>query len=492
MKDPDNADQVSLPSASKSSIAQVIKLPRPSKKAESKNFLQNKKKRNGLWYALYFPQLEKLSKPRQENLLNELAASIRQVSSEISFHSMALVCEIRSGLKYFGGIEEVHNKLAPLLTALLQQRGLPHYFLYAASPTITGSLLLARSGRNALVYQKNNLRSALGRLPTSVLRLSKEQNYRLHNIGVRCLRDIWRLPADGLRTRFGSDFVNLLDKALGKVPEPIRNYLPPPAFSTSYELPFGLESLDHLLPVVDEMVAQLCEFLRHRDLSISHLLLHLQHEKQDSTEVNMALRQPSRSREHLIMLLDTHFSNLIIPSPVTGIKLRVKKFNTFISHSDPLLPEDKLTSRHGCTLSQFTDQLQARLTDNCLKYINSVSEHCPEYANQLINYGEPIRKSHNEDRSRDDKKENTQQVALTPRPLWLLREPKQLALRNGKLYHRKDVTLISGPERIETFWWSGTDVCRDYYVAREANGSRLWVYRERTGDKNWYLHGYFG
>ena len=98
---------------------------------------------------------------------------------------MALVCEIRSGLKYFGGMEEVHNKLAPLLTALLQQRGLPHYFLYAASPTITGSLLLARSGRNALVYQKNNLRSALGRLPTSVLRLSKEQNYRLHNIGVR-------------------------------------------------------------------------------------------------------------------------------------------------------------------------------------------------------------------------------------------------------------------------------------------------------------------
>ena len=156
------------------------------------------------------------------------------------------------------------------------------------------------------------------------------------------------------------------------------------------------------------------------------------------------------------------------------------------------MPEDKLTSRHGCNLNQFTDQLQARLADNCLKYINSVSEHCPEYANQLINYGEPIRKSHNEDRSGDDKEENTQQVALTPRPLWLLREPKQLALRNGKLYHRKDVTLISGPERIETFWWSGTDVCRDYYVAREANGSRLWVYRERTGDKNWYLHGYFG
>ena len=218
-------------------------------------------------------------------------------------------------------MERVHDKLAPVLNALLQQRGLPGYFLYAASPTVTGSLLLARSGRNVLVYQKNSLRSALGRLPTDVLRLSKEQNCRLYNMGVRYLRDIWRLPANGLHTRFGGDFVNLLNKALGKAPEPIHNYLPPPAFSTSYDLPFELENLDHLSPVVDEVVAQLCEFLRHRDLCISHLLFSLQHEKRDNTEVNLALRRPNRSQEHLIMLLETHFSNLIIPAPVTGVKL---------------------------------------------------------------------------------------------------------------------------------------------------------------------------
>ena len=80
---------------------------------------------------------------------------------------------------------------------------------------------------------------------------------------------------------------------------------------------------------------------------------------------------------------------------------------------------------------------------------------------------------------------------ISPRPLFLLEKPEQLVLRNGKLYHRKSIEIISGPERIETYWWSGTDVRRDYYVALEQNGSRLWIYRERSGEKNWYLHGYF-
>ncbi|MDG1180937.1 MAG: DNA polymerase Y family protein, partial [Gammaproteobacteria bacterium] len=66
-----------------------------------------------------------------------------------------------------------------------------------------------------------------------------------------------------------------------------------------------------------------------------------------------------------------------------------------------------------------------------------------------------------------------------------------LSLRGGSLYHRQAITLLSGPERIEARWWSGNEVCRDYYVAREGGGSRLWIYRERGGERHWYLHGYF-
>ena len=520
MEDPDDSTaQLPLPSTSTAGTAQIVKLPLPSISAKStaqavaqqlpvKSSADSvtgiaaaacntatKGSSNGrqapLWYALYFPQLAELPESQQKKHLNELAGLVQSVSATVSFHPLALICEIRSSLKYFGGIDVIHDKLKQLISAQLQAQGLPDHFLYAASPTVTGSLLLARAGHNALVYQKDNLRSALGQLPTEVLELDKEQNRRLYNMGIRQLRDIWRLPGDGLRKRFGSDFVNQLNKALGKVPEPTRNYLPPPAFATSYDLPYELENLDRLLPVADEMLAQLCDFLRRRDLSTSHLLLSLHHEKRSSTKIDIGLRQPSRSREHLMLLLETHFGNLSIPAPVTAVKIEVKKFDAFMGHSNSLLAGAKSATAgyDNRNLNQFMEQLQARLGEHHLKSINSVAEHCPEYASRQLDYGElnegkPTRRTHSSAIAR-------QQVALNPRPFWLLQQPQQLRIRKGKLYHRRPISIVSGPERIETYWWSGADIRRDYYVAREDNGSRLWIYRERGDENNWYLHGLF-
>ena len=47
-------------------------------------------------------------------------------------------------------------------------------------------------------------------------------------------------------------------------------------------------------------------------------------------------------------------------------------------------------------------------------------------------------------------------------------------------------------ERIESGWWDGNDVARDYFVARNARGLRLWIYRELRGEQRWFLHGIFG
>lgn len=507
MEDPDSTAQLPLPSLPDKSTARVIRLPhRPTEKllpntttavkpkpaaGEPSGGHQTTRqhrvsKKNCLWYALYFPQLAQLDKAQQERHLRELAGLIQSVSSTVSFHPLALICEIRSSLKYFSGIELIHNKLEQLLGTQLKAWGLDSDFLYAASPTVTGSLLLARSGHKVLVYQKDNLRSALGKLPSEVLELDKDAARRLYNMGVRHLRDIWRLPGDGLRKRFGSNFVNQLNKALGKVAEPTRNYLPPPTFATCCELPYELECLDQLLPVADEMLLQLCDFLRRRDLCTGHLLFSLLHEKRSCTEVPIGLRQASRSREHLMLLLETHFSKLTIPAPVTAIKLEVKSFDAFIAHSNSLLMEQgkpAAAQYNDNKLNQFIELLRIRLGEHHVKSINSVAQHCPEYASQQFD----LRELNEAPRTSSI----TGQVISNPRPFWLLQNPVQLTIRRGKLYHRKAISIVSGPERIESYWWSGNDVRRDYYIAKEASGSRLWIYREKGAEKNWYLHGLF-
>jgi len=48
-----------------------------------------------------------------------------------------------------------------------------------------------------------------------------------------------------------------------------------------------------------------------------------------------------------------------------------------------------------------------------------------------------------------------------------------------------------GPERIESGWWDGEDVRRDYYLVETRNGQRGWAFRSVGEDGPLQLHGWF-
>ncbi len=84
------------------------------------------------------------------------------------------------------------------------------------------------------------------------------------------------------------------------------------------------------------------------------------------------------------------------------------------------------------------------------------------------------------------------------RPLGLLPEPLPLeAVRDATghvrqlLHAGRDLALVSGPERIESGWWDGGDVARDYYIARAADGAQWWIFRECGAPRRWFVHGCF-
>jgi len=47
-----------------------------------------------------------------------------------------------------------------------------------------------------------------------------------------------------------------------------------------------------------------------------------------------------------------------------------------------------------------------------------------------------------------------------------------------------------GPERIETGWWRGRPIARDYYRVETTTGQRFWLFRS-LDDGRWFLHGNF-
>ena len=52
------------------------------------------------------------------------------------------------------------------------------------------------------------------------------------------------------------------------------------------------------------------------------------------------------------------------------------------------------------------------------------------------------------------------------------------------------VVRCQGPERIETGWWRGGDVRRDYFMVETTDGTRWWIFH-RLDDGRWFLHGCF-
>lgn len=94
----------------------------------------------------------------------------------------------------------------------------------------------------------------------------------------------------------------------------------------------------------------------------------------------------------------------------------------------------------------------------------------------------------------------TADIAGSLRPLQLFERPVPIRvialLPDGPptwlFYHSREHTIVdaAGPERIETAWWRGRDVQRDYFRVTTTEGTQFWVFRERTTG-GWQLHGIF-
>ena len=45
---------------------------------------------------------------------------------------------------------------------------------------------------------------------------------------------------------------------------------------------------------------------------------------------------------------------------------------------------------------------------------------------------------------------------------------------------------------LQSGWWDGADVKRDYFIAQTCDQATVWIFRERRHPGGWYLHGIFG
>jgi protein ImuB len=402
----------------------------------------------------------------EDAALERLADWAGQFTSHLAVVSRrGLLLEIGASLRLFGGLPPLMEKVESGLGEL-GYRGLP-----AIAPTPLGARILSRAADTRPVTDRARLRQRLAPLPLELLELEPTALKALKGMGLRCVGDCLALPVAGLARRLGPAVVDYLQRALGERPDPQMPYTPPARFQSRLLLPAEVEHTEGLLFAVRRLLLELEGVLRGRGDGIQHLHLTLLHRRRDPTRLTLGLLAPGRDSAHWQELLKTRLEQIELAAPVEEIVLEAERFMPLPADSGDLFG-DKIVEEPG---GELVEKLQARLGAQAIHGCGMVADHRPEYAARPCSPGE----------------KSPLLTTPGPRPIWLLEQPVPLSERAGLPWHRGALRLLDGPERIETGWWDGRTVRRDYFVAQNREQQRLWIFRTLSDPPGWYLHGLF-
>jgi protein ImuB len=407
----------------------------------------------------------------------------------------AIVAEIGGSLRLFSGLAQ----LVAQLTGGAQALG--YTARLGLAPTPGAALLLARAGHTQPVTTTAQLPELLAPLPLTLVDLDAALRTTLANAGITTFGQAAALPRDGLARRGGDELVRTIDRVLGRVADPRSPFVPPPRFTSKLDLPAPVHDAQALGFGVNRLVQELATWLTARGLGVTRLQLTLAHERYlrqrglPATVVPFALGAPARTPAHLTSVLRERLARVTLPAAVESIALTSEGTVPLAGRNLGLLPGDEAAAVEV----PLVDRLRARLGEDAVTRLTPHAEHRPEQAMRdvaisAVGNVRPAAKRQASARSAKNSERVTAPLPEAPRPLWLLAEPQPLAhLFETKPWVRS-WKLRDGPERIESGWWDGADVRRDYFVAENPQGELIWIYRDhRYGidDGEWFLHGVF-
>jgi len=416
-----------------------------------------------LWYAVVFPELAQI-----EHSLDELQKLCTHAQGFTPFVSIempdALLLEIKGSIRLFGSLEI----LKAAIDACWQRLGLKS--CSATTPSTLAALWLARAGESMHGDDAGKLPGLLAKVPIACTAWDAERLQTLRALGLTRVGEMLRLPRGGLARRLGPEVVRDLDIAVGRQPGPRRPFMARERFRERCDFETEIEHVAYLEKALEPLIERCAQFLRHRQAGIQTLQLKLKHRELPATRVRLGLASITSERRRLSDVLTQKLMRLELKAPVRGMEL--------ISGSLRALSASSLDVFAGLTggssrdsAPQLVERLRARLGEEAVYGVCLIEEHRPEAAWGKVQ-ALPL--------CAPSQKPTAAIEPQLPRPVWLLAQPLSIPAPQ----------LLQGPERIESGWWDGKGVARDYYIARQAQGARLWVFQERhTG--LWYLHGVF-
>jgi len=415
---------------------------------------------------------------RERQLLEAAALAMLQYTPEVALGPDAsLLLDVGAGLRVFGGPAALCRRIRDSL------RQLGCHAQVGMGPTAYGAWLLAARatpGPRRVLRLPALMRRVAG-LPCLLLPPARPHREWLDGIGCRTLAALLKLPRSGLQRRCGHELLALLDRICGHKPDLFTWIQAPPEFSARLELLARIDHAPAVLAVARRLVQQLAGWLRASQAAAGAIVLVLEHERgrhaRPPTLLTVALAHPAWEADHLLHLLKEHLDRLVLEAPAIAVGLRTDAIVPRAAPSETLFTDPGGTPADH---ERLLELLVARLGPDRVLTARPLADHRPEVASRWL----PAL-----DRGRPDAEACG---FAAERPLWLLQQPIALIMRQQRPYYGTPLRLVRGPERIESGWWDGAPVARDYFVAESTDRIRYWIYLDQALDEpRWYLHGLY-
>lgn len=377
---------------------------------------------------------------------------------------------------------------AGMLAAIRDQMGrIGHHPAAALAPSWGAAWALSRY-RAGIAHDG----AALHPLPVAALRLSDSTVLVLRRLGLKTVGDLAAMPRVALARRFArhdrtDNPLIRLDQAMGRLPEPISPPDPPARFRVQARLPEPVQDATHHLP---DLAAALCRDLSAAAQGARRLQLAVWRTDGEMRWIEAGAAFPTRDPDHMAFLFRERLERI---DPGFGFDL----IELAAPETEPFAPTQRDlggAATESRDLPRLIDRLAARFGADRLRRPALLNSHIPERSSTEIALAAP----------RSPVLPDAQD-----RPVRMLDPPEEVrvlyAVPEGppaQFQWRGQPTRIArweGPERIAPEWWldrPGTRL-RDYYKIEDANGQRLWLYREglagdgRGGAPRWFVQGVF-
>jgi protein ImuB len=338
-----------------------------------------------------------------------------------------------------------------------------------------------------------DIAAKLAPLHVSALQFDHDTVRTLERLGLKTIGALLDMPRLAIARRFrgAEDVVDVLDRALGRKPEPLTAAPtePPPRAALRLEEPAthpeaAAQALERLIPGL------ICQ-LQERHLGARRLALHGFRVDGSVATAAVATAIPSREPKHLARLLADKAAMLDPEFGFDAFAL-VADWAENLDAAQESLVEEPSGERE---VARLLDRLTVKLGPRAVCRPQPEESHLPERASGWISaLAKPTDialPAVNRPQRLLDRPETIDVVYATPEGV-----PRRFMWR--RTVH--DIARVEGPERIAPEWWrqpSSTRL-RDYYRVEDASGRRYWIYREgvigdgRGGTPNWFIHGLFG